>query len=119
MQNPFEKGPEQSPTKEEVMQIILEDAGFEERISPVILRELTDENGLRLLEIKIESEEPGETIEYLYTRKETVLPENLPKKVETFSTSIEVSYYQDGEITGGDRVAIYNSETGEWEKVST
>jgi hypothetical protein len=108
MQNPFEKGQEHVPTKNEVMNIINEQL-IKSPEKFTTLREINDENGLRLLDLRIEGENPGETSEFLYTRKGM-----LPNNVETSETSIEVSYYQDGEIIGGDRIAIYNSETGEW-----
>jgi hypothetical protein len=110
MQNPFERPPEHIPTKAEIIGIISLCVESQEKFTP--LRELYDEQGLRLLDLRIKGENPGETSEFLYTRKGI-----LPNGVETKQTSIEVSNYQDGEITGGDRVAIFNYEIGEWEKV--
>jgi hypothetical protein len=107
MKNPFEKGPETIPTKEEVMEIILRNAEHPEKIKT--LRELHDDIGLTLLDLRVEGEKSGETTEYLYTKKGL-----LPNGIMTHETSIEVSYYQDGKIVGGDRVAIYDEETGEW-----
>lgn len=107
MGNTFERGPERIPTKEEVMGIILRCVEFPEKLT--FLRELNDTEGLRLLDIRTEGKKPGETIEYLYTRKGL-----LPNGVPTAETSIEVSYYQDGDIFFGERVAIYNAQTNEW-----
>jgi len=109
MENKFERGPEKIPTKEEVMEIITKGIESVERF--VTLREISDDQGLTLLDLRIEGKKPGETLEYLYTRA-GILPNGVP----TSETSIEVSYYQDGEIRGGDRVAIYNSATGQWEQ---
>ncbi len=110
MENEIEKEPEHIPTKEEVMEII--DRRMEPPEKFTTLRELYDEQGLCLLDLRIEGKQPGEMSEYLYTRKGL-----LPNKVMTLETSIEVSYYQDGEIVGGDRVAIFGYQKNEWEEV--
>ena len=110
IENQIEKGPEHIPTKYEVSEIIARRAETSENFTT--LREFHDEKGLTLLDLRIEGKNPGEISEYLYTRKGM-----LPNNVETFQTSIEVSYYENGEIVGGDRVAIFNYETGEWEEV--
>ncbi len=108
MENQIERGPERIPTKEEVMELISRGVESPERFQT--LREIYDEQGLKLLDLRIEGKEQGETIEFLYTRK-GMLPNNVP----TGSTSIEVSYYQDGNFTGAKQVAIFNYENGEWE----
>ena len=106
----IEKGPEKIPTKKEVIDVIVRRVESPEKF--VTLREISDEEGITLLDLRIEGKEPGETIEYLYTRAGL-----LPNGKTTSQTSIEVSYYQDGNIVGGDRVAIYNSKTEQWEEV--
>lgn len=110
MKNQFEKSPEHIPVIEEVMNIItrhLESSG-----EFVTLRKLDDEKGLRLLDVRTEGEKSGETIEYLYTRKGL-----LSNEVMTAETSIEVSYYENGEIVFGERVAIYNHQRNEWDEI--
>jgi len=62
--NKFEKGPEQIPTKESVMEVI---KSFEE--NTVIVRELEDEKGLYLLEANIKGEKPGEYTQYQFVRE--------------------------------------------------
>jgi hypothetical protein len=108
MPNQFEKGPERIPNKEEVLEIINRRVESPEKFET--LRELHDEQGLTLLDLRIEGKEAGETSEYLYTRKGL-----LPNGVPTAETSIEVSYYQDGQPIGGDRIAIFNYEKNDWE----
>ena len=107
MENQIEKGPERIPTKKEVMEIIARYVESPEKL--VTLREISDMNGLTLLDLRIEGKEQGETIEYLYTKAGT-----LPNGVMTRETSIEVSYYQDGKVVSGERVAIYNPAIGQW-----
>lgn len=108
MENYFEKGPEKIPTKSEVLEIIGRNIELKENFE--ILREFSDEQGLTLLDLRVEGKEAGETLEFLYTRA-GILPNGVP----THETSIEVSYYQDGNIVGGDRVAVYNEAAKEWE----
>jgi hypothetical protein len=108
MENQFESGQEKIPTKEEVMEIINKQVESPEKFTT--LREISDEKGISLLDLRIEGKNSGEIIEYLYTRAGT-----LPNGVPTAQTSIEVSYYQDGNIIGGERIAIYNSERAEWD----
>src|SRR3989344_2807039 len=100
METHIERGPELIPTKAEVMGIITRHV--ESTGDFTTLREVNDAEGLRLLDVRTEGRESGETTEYLYTRKGL-----LPNNVRTAETSIEVSYYQNGEIVFGERVAIY------------
>lgn len=105
MTNPIEKGPERIPTKGEVLEIIRHHAEKAE-----LVRELSDEQGLYLLEAKVAGKERGETIQYEYMRKG-----RFPNHNESSKTAIHVMYYQ-GEIpTSGDIIAVRNPETGEWE----
>jgi hypothetical protein len=104
MENLIEKGPERILSKEEVLEVIArygENAEF--------VRELSDEQGLYLLEAKIEGKEPGEVIQYEYMRKG-----RFPNHNEASETALHVVYYQDEIPVGGDKIAVYNSETGEW-----
>jgi len=107
MENKFEKGPEKILTKEEVLEII---SRFAENIIPV--RELSDEQGLYLLEVSVPSEKVGEVTQYEYMRKG-----KFPNNNESLLTVIHVVYYENGIPVGGNDIANYNSETGEWEEV--
>jgi hypothetical protein len=93
-------------TKEEVLDFI---SSFVE--NPVVSRELSDEKGLYCLEVKIEGKEPGEVIEYEYTRKGRVINDST-----AFETEIHTIYYQDDMPITGGKIAGYNEDTGEWEK---
>jgi hypothetical protein len=104
MENLIEKGPERILSKEEVLEVI---ARYGENAE--LVRELSDEQGLYLLEAKIEGKEPGEVIQYEYMRKG-----RFPNHNEASETALHVVYYQDEIPVGGDKVAVYNSETGEW-----
>lgn len=104
MENPIEKGPERILSKEEVMEVISRYAENAEMV-----RELSDEQGLYLLEVKVPGEKEGETTQYEYMRKG-----RFPNHNEASETALHKVYY-DGEMpVGGDKVAIYNPETGEW-----
>ncbi len=103
--------PEKEPqihTKEEVLSFI---ANYVE--NPIVVRELSDEKGLYLLEVKIEGKEPGEVIEYEYMRKGRVLNQSI-----ALETAMHVNYYQDSVPISGEKIAVYNEELGEWEKRS-
>lgn len=104
MKSHFESGPEHIPTSEEVMGII---ARFAEKAT--LVRELSDEQGLYLLEAKIEDDTPGEVTQYEYMRKG-----QFPNNNSSAETVIHIVYYQDGVPCGGHDVASFNSETGMW-----
>jgi hypothetical protein len=107
MKNSFEKSPERIPTKDEVMEVI---SRFAE--NSIVVRELSDEQGLYLLEVKVEGKEPGETTQYEYIRKGRYPDGNM-----SAATVIHIVYYQNGMPIGGHNVADYNHETGEWIEV--
>jgi len=103
------ENPEKEPkihTKEEVLDFI---SSFVE--NPIVSRELSDEKGLYCLEVKIEGKEPGEVIEYEYTRKGRVLNGSI-----ALETAMHTNYYQDDMPIGGEKIAVFNEDTGEWEK---
>ena len=105
--NYIEHGNERIPTREEILDIIVR---HEEKYT--VGRELFDEKGLYLLEIKVEVKEAGETIEYQYIRKG-----EFPNKVASLGTTINILYFENGIPVGGHDIANYNSETGEWRDV--
>ncbi|OHA17826.1 MAG: hypothetical protein A2836_03160 [Candidatus Taylorbacteria bacterium RIFCSPHIGHO2_01_FULL_45_63] len=94
-------------SKEEVMEAI---SRFAENAT--LVRELSDEQGLYLLEAKVEGENSGETTQYEYMRKG-----RFPNHNEASETAIYKVYYENEIPVGGDKVAVYKSETGEWEDV--
>lgn len=107
MENPIEKGPERIPTKGEVMEVI---SRFAE--NAVLVRELSDEKGLYLLEVKVENKESTESTLYRYARRG-----EYPDHNDSSETIIHVAYYEGEVAVGGHDVAVYNSETNEWEVV--
>ena len=108
MENSFERKQERILTREEVIEVI---SRYVENFT--LVRELTDEQGLYLLEAQIDGKEKRETIQYMYMRKG-----RFPNHNETAETAINVVYYQDGIPVGGDNVAVFNDETGEWKEAS-
>lgn len=104
MENPFENKPAEILTKEKILSRIPERAH--------LVRELSDEQGLYLLEVEVKGEKPGETIQFEYMRKG-----RYPNKNEASESAIHAVYYQDGQPISGAKIAVYNYETGEWEKV--
>ena len=112
MQNPFEKGPERILTKEEIMSTISYIASRRSPENPKLIRELSDEQGLYLLEAAIEGDEPGETIQYEYMRKG-----RYPNKNEASETAIHEVYYENDIPVGGEKIGVYDYETGEWKRI--
>ena len=102
--NYIEHGNERIPAREEILDII---GRHEEKYT--VGRELFDEKGLYLLEIKVEGKETTETTEYQYMRKGIFSNHN-----ESLETTIHVVYFENGIPVGGHDIANYNSETGEW-----
>jgi hypothetical protein len=107
MENQIERGPERILNKEEVLEAI---SRFVENAT--LVRELSDEHGLYLLEVKIPGENPGETTQYEYMRKG-----RFPNHNEASETAIHVVYYDGDMPVGGDKVAVYKPETNKWEDV--
>ena len=100
----IEKGPERLPTRDEVLEVIGKLAE-----NAQVVRELSDERGLYLLEAEVAGEKPGEIIEYGYLRKG-----QSPGHPNAAETAIHLTYYQDGMPTGGYRVAYLDN--GVWRK---
>jgi hypothetical protein len=107
MENYIEKGPERILGKEEVLEVISKYAEGAQ-----LVRELSDDQGLYLLEAKVEGKEPGEVVQYEYMRKG-----RFPNHNEASETALHVVYYQDDMPVGGDKVAVYNPDTNAWEEV--
>lgn len=107
-ENYAENNREKIPTKDEVLEVV---SWFAEKT--IFVRELSDEKGLYLLEVQTEIDEAGENTMYQYVRKVSSA-----EPLREIVTSICAVYYQDGMPTGGDTVAIYNSQRKTWEKGS-
>ncbi|HEY4498861.1 MAG TPA: hypothetical protein VJH94_02235 [Candidatus Paceibacterota bacterium] len=75
-----------------------------------IERELSDAEGVYLLEARVAGEKPGEVTEYRYQRKGEF------GRNQSAQTAIHVAYYEDDVPVGGTTVANYNEKTGIWEK---
>ncbi len=109
MKNPFEKSPERIPNGQDVMELIRTYAE-----NATLVRELSDEQGLYLLEAKVEGDKPGEVIQYEYMRKG-----RHPNQHHEAKTSICIMHYQGDRAVGGSTIAVYDSATGEWRKIPT
>ena len=107
MTNSIEGGPERILTKAEVVEVMVRYAE-----NGTVARELYDEqDGLYLLEIKVEGKKAGESTEYTYRRKGTF------GKNATLTTHIDVAYYEDNIPVGGSNISEFDYETGEWLEV--
>ena len=93
-------------TKEQVLEAIGQHVeGY------VIERELSDAEGVHLLEARVAGEKPGEVTEYRYQRKGEF------GRNQSAQTTIQVAYYENDIPVGGKTVANYNEAIGTWEKV--
>ncbi|HBM45532.1 MAG: hypothetical protein UT05_C0010G0036 [Parcubacteria group bacterium GW2011_GWF2_38_76] len=106
----IENKAEHIPSKEEVLGVI--GKYIEGDIKPS--RELSDENGVYLIEVTIPDQDPanmGGTVEYLYIRKG-----EYGNNIASLTTEVHVVYYDtDGIPCGGDQKDIFNGE--EWKEV--
>lgn len=92
------------PTREQIMGILLQHAPH-----CTVARELSDHDGIYLIEATIPGENPGEITEYRFERK-GVYGQN-----QFSATSITIVYYDaDGVPEGGKTVASYDEKTGIW-----
>jgi len=73
-----------------------------------VQRELSDANGIYLLEVTLPGEKPGEVSEYRYQRKGVFGPN------QTTTTHIAVAYYEGEMPVGGKTLANYDEKTGLW-----
>lgn len=102
-----EQGRERVLTKDEVI------GALEQHVKNyVVQRELSDDNGIYLLELTVAGEKPGEMTEYTYQRKGKF------GGLETTTTGISVAFYEDGIPVGGNTIADYNEITGQWTRLS-
>lgn len=93
-----------APSREEILEIIGQHIeGY------AIERELSDSEGVYLLEARVAGEKPGEVTEYRYHRQ--------GEAGKSTQTVLYVTYYEDDIPVGGTTVANYNEKTGAWEKV--
>ena len=106
MENFAEKAPERIPERTEVLEVI---SRFCE--NPAIVRELSDDLGLYLLEVKVLGENPGEIVQYEY-RRQGVFPDHN----ESTETVIHKVYYENGMPVGGEKMAVLK-DGGVWEDI--
>jgi len=93
-------------TKEQVLEAIGQHVeGY------VIERELSDPEGVYLLEARVAGEKPGEVTEYRYQRKGEF------GRNQSLQTAIHVAYYENDIPVGGTTIANYDEKTGTWEPV--
>jgi len=102
--NPIENTPERIPTKGEVIEVI---SRFVKE--PLFVRELSDEQGLYLFEVKVEGEKPEESIHYEYMRKGV-----FPDGNQSASSVIHVVYYENELAVGGHNIADYDHRAMRW-----
>lgn len=105
-QNPLEKSPERIPTKEEVMEII---SRFVE--NPTISREMSDTEGVYLLEAEIKGPGEDEVLEYQYMRK------GRHGKNQARETGICLTSYVNGIPEHSDMILVYNPDINKWKDV--
>ncbi len=108
----FEAARERILTKEEILEKIstfVENAQF--------VRELADDKGIYLLEVKKENGITGDFNEYVYKRK-GIYPITNSKRYSNNGavTVIEVVYYKDDMPDSGDTLADFDDMTGQWKK---
>jgi hypothetical protein len=108
MNNPFETHTERILTKEEVVEIISNWTNGAETV-PEFTREIVDESGLRIYEVRVNGDKPGEYCEYLFQRKGGG-PEGNVAKVSIVS----LTFYVDDFPVSGHNIAEFNDESGEW-----
>ena len=102
----MERNRERILTKSEVMEII-------SRLveNPTISRELSDTQGLYLLEAEINDPEKDQTIEYQYMRK------GIHGKNQARETGICMTSYIKGIPEHSEMILVYNSKNNEWKDV--
>lgn len=79
-----------------------------------VRRELKAAGETYLLELEIEGEKPGETIEYSYQRKGS-FPKADGSYHAALATRIDVTVFEDGMPVAGKSVALFNEEKQEWQ----
>jgi hypothetical protein len=108
-QNKVERSPERILSSEEILSAISEHVeGF------TLGRELSDEKGVYLLEVEVKGEREGEVIEYQYKRKGIYQKGTYNSSPET---TISVIYYEDGRPVHGEKLAVFDEETGVWKRL--
>ena len=106
MENNFEKA-EKICTKEEVMGII---SNYAEGVA--VVKELSDEKGLYLLEAEVAGKNPNEVIRYTYTRKGI-----FPNQNGASATVINRLDYEGDMPVGGETIEELDEASGEWRKI--
>lgn len=99
-------GPEKFLTKEEILALIPNAEGG------VVARELSDEEGIYLLDVRFEGEKPGEVTEYSYARKGSWT------ESKSVATRIDIAYYEDEVPMGGKSFARFDEGSKEWKMIT-
>jgi hypothetical protein len=109
MENPIEQSNERVPTKEKVVNII-SDWTNDAEVVPEFTREVVDERGLRIYEVRVNGEKSGEYCEYRFQRKG-----DDPGGDKAKTSIVLVTFYEDDFPVSCHNIAEFNDESGEWE----
>jgi hypothetical protein len=81
-----------------------------------VTRELSDAEGIFLLETEVKGEQPNETVRYEYQRKGKFLKnKNLTEDIFSPETSIRKTEYADGEAVMSAVIVVYNPALRQWQ----
>ncbi len=103
----IENNMERIPGRDEILKVI---GSYSEEFT--VERELSDNQGIYLLEVKVKLPETGEVVEYGYMRKGI-----FPNHNESLETAVHIVFYEGGMPVGGHTLTVLNTETGEWKSV--
>ncbi len=74
-----------------------------------VVRELSDHDGIYLLEAREQGDKPGEFTDYIYQRRGS-----FPNKNAATTTVLERVFFENDIPCGGDVLAEHDDATGEW-----
>jgi len=104
--NTQENSAEYIPTREEILrELTAHCEKFE------VKRELSDDQGIYLLEVEKEGGTEKESVLYAYQRKGA-----FPTGSQSLATVVHVAYFEGDMPVRGDIVSEYNPQTKTWEK---
>ena len=104
MENKFERGFERIPTKEEILEIIGRHSE-----NYIVERELSDEQGIYLLEVSVQDPKTGNRTEYCYVRKG-----RYAGNCEASETEIHAIFYDGDTPKSGVKISTFITESGQW-----
>lgn len=105
MENPMGHRIERILSKHEIMEVLSRYTEGKGEIT----RELSNKEGVYLLEVTTKGPEEGRTAEFTYRRRGSHTD-----KIRSSETVIDVCYWKDGIPDDADTLATHNSETNEW-----